>query len=84
MSLVREKFLSAVLDDIVAVVRAVARVGGLWVMLSVLFVCGIWVKHRCDSVTFPKLFQQMEASSGKARGMHRRLPAYGVGRGGGR
>ena len=28
MSLVRENVLSAVLDDIVAVVRAVARVGG--------------------------------------------------------
>ena len=65
MSLLRENVLSAVLDDIVVVVRAV-RVGGWWVMLSVLFVRGVWVKHRCDSGPFLD-FSQTEASSGKVQ-----------------
>ena len=39
MSLVRENVLSAVLDDIVAVVRAAARVGGCGWVLSVLSLC---------------------------------------------
>ena len=53
MSLVRENVLSAVLDDIVTVVRAATRVGGCgWVLVSVLFVRGVWVKHRGPSLNF--------------------------------